>query len=115
MTLSGELTILLDYKLSCEYREVCLRKEHLEKARRTREEVGRVLDMLEALAEPVMVRMRHWPLSPDADDDMVFDVAINGGADAIVTFNIRDFRAVAAAFRLEIMTPAELLDEIRRR
>jgi hypothetical protein len=34
--------------------------------------------MLEALAEPVLVVFRHTPLSQDANDDMVLEVAING-------------------------------------
>jgi predicted nucleic acid-binding protein len=45
------------------------------------------LDALEAIAEPVFVAFQYRPLSPDANDDMVLDVAINGNADAIVTNN----------------------------
>ncbi len=32
------------------------------------------------------------PALPDADDDMVLEAAVNGRADSIVTFNLRDFR-----------------------
>jgi predicted nucleic acid-binding protein len=74
-----------------------------------------LLDVLEALAEPVLIVVRHAPLSQDANDDMVLEVAINGRADAIVTNNTKHFREPAKRFRLEVMTPAELLNEFRQR
>lgn len=115
LTLLNEFTILMDYKLACEYREVALRAEHLTASGKTREETELVLDMLEALAEPVMIVQRHAPLSQDAGDDMVLDVAINGGADAVVTNNARHFRPAATRFHLRVLTPAELLIELRTR
>jgi predicted nucleic acid-binding protein len=82
---------------------------------KTEQETALVLDVLEAVAEPVLVVVRYAPLSQDANDDMVFDVALNGHADAIVTFNTRHFREAAKRFRLLVLTPAELLQEMRRR
>ena len=38
----------------------------------------------------------------DADDDMVLEVAVNGRADAIVTFNRRDFRPATERFGIEV-------------
>lgn len=73
------------------------------------------LDMLEALAEPVLVVVRGTPLSQDANDDMVLEVAITGGADAIVTNNTKHFREPANRFHLEVLTSAELLNEFRKR
>jgi predicted nucleic acid-binding protein len=54
-------------------------------------------------------------LSQDANDDMVLEVAINGGADAIVTNNTKHFRDVARRFQLQVLSPAELLNEFRMR
>jgi hypothetical protein len=45
---------------------------------------------------------------------MVLDAAVNGGADAIVTFNVHDFLPGAMQFRLEVFTPAEALWHLRR-
>lgn len=92
LVLLEELTILMDYKLACEYRDVALRAEHLAVSGKTREETSLLLDVLEAVAEPVLVVVRHRPLSQDTNDDMVLDVALNGHADAVVT-NIRDTSA----------------------
>ena len=58
---------------------------------------------------------RHSPLSEDANDDMVLEVAINGSADAILTNNAKHFREAAIRFQLQILKPAELLKEFRIR
>ena len=105
----------MDYKLACEYRDVALRAEHLSASGKTREETELLLNTLEAVAEPVMVIVRYRPFSPDADDDMVLEVAINGDADAIVSNNTKHFREPAKRFRLELLRAAELLSEFRKR
>jgi predicted nucleic acid-binding protein len=51
----------------------------------------------------------------DADDEMVLEAAINGRADAIVTHNKRDFVPATERFGIEVLSPAELLERIRRR
>jgi predicted nucleic acid-binding protein len=45
---------------------------------------------------------------------MVLDVAINGHADAIVTNNIKDFRAAAERFGIQVLTPKEFLIALRK-
>ena len=111
----GKLTLLMDYKLACEYRDVALRMEQLHVSGKSRAETASILDALEAIAEPVFVAFQYRPLSPDANDDMVLDVAINGNADAIVTNNTKHFREAAESFHLEVLTPAELLSKVRKR
>jgi predicted nucleic acid-binding protein len=44
---------------------------------------------------------------------MVLETAVNGHADAIVTYNIRDFLIAANRFQLRVLRPSELLTEIR--
>jgi len=46
---------------------------------------------------------------------MVLEVAINGRADAIVTNNTKHFRELAKRFHLEVLTPAELLNGLKKR
>jgi putative PIN family toxin of toxin-antitoxin system len=115
LVLRRELSVLVDYKLVCEYRDVAMRTEHLLASGKSRTDTAAILDALEAIAEPVLVAFRHHPLSPDADDDMVLDVAINGRADVIVTNNTKHFREAAERFGLQVLTPAELLTTVRRR
>lgn len=115
LALRGELTALMDLKLACEYRDVALRPEQLHGSGKSRAETAAILDALEAIAEPVYVALQHRPLSPDPNDDMVLDVAINGNADAIVTNNTKHFRNAAERFHLDVLTPAELLSKFRKR
>lgn len=115
LALLQEIAILMDYKLACEYRDVALRIEHLDSSGKSTQETELVLDMLEAVAEAVLVRERYGRLSIDAADDMVLEVAINGNADGIATYNPRHFREPARRFRLPVLSPAELLIEFRRR
>lgn len=48
----------------------------------------------------------------DADDEMVLEVVVNGGADAIVTYNVRDF-AAARAWKIEVVKPGEMVRRLR--
>ena len=43
----------------------------------------------------------------DADDDMVLEAAVNGGAEAIVTMNRRDFARAAETFGIDVLSPGE--------
>ena len=49
---------------------------------------------------------------PDPNDEMVLETAINGRADAIVTFNDRDFRPVVARFRCSVLRPGEVVRKL---
>lgn len=40
---------------------------------------------------------------------MILDIAINGKAEALVTNNTRDFKAVGKQYGLPVLTPRELL------
>ena len=94
---------------------MALRPEQLHASGKSRAETASILDALEAIAEPVFVAFRHRPLSPDVNDDMVLDVAINGNTDAIVTNNTRHFREAAEHFHIDVLAPAELLNKFRKR
>jgi putative PIN family toxin of toxin-antitoxin system len=115
LALLEEVVILMGYKLACEYRDVALRPEHLAVAGKTREDTILLLDMLEAVAEPAEIVICRRPLSLDANDDMVLDVAINGNADGIVTNNTKHFREPANHLHLAVWTPAEFLRQFRKR
>jgi predicted nucleic acid-binding protein len=110
----GKLTLLTDLKLVCEYRDVALRPQHIAASGKTSEDAEAVMNMLEAIAVPVFVLVKHRPLSQDANDDLVLDVAINGYADAVVTNNIKDFRLAAERFGIETLTPEEFLIAFRK-
>ena len=50
----------------------------------------------------------------DPDDEMVLETAINGQADAIVTFNLADFIGIPEQFSVEVLTPRMALERMGR-
>ena len=51
------------------------------------------------------------PFLPDSSDDLVLEVAVAGGCDAIITYNKRHFKNVEK-FGLRILDPKEFLTEM---
>jgi predicted nucleic acid-binding protein len=113
LVLRGSLTLLLDYKLVCEYRDVALRAKHLSAGSKAAPEVEEFIDVLENVAVPVFVGVKHRPMSRDENDDMVLDLAINGAADVLVTNNLKHF-ARARDFGIRVLTPGQMLAELRK-
>lgn len=66
------------------------------------------------MAEPVKPHFLWRPQLRDLGDEMVLEAAVNGRADALVTFNARDFGTVPARFGIELIIPREAMGRIRR-
>lgn len=107
------LALLVTPSLFLEYEEVLKREEQRSVSGLSLADVDELLEELAGLAEPVEVHLRWRPQLKDADDEMVFEAAINGRADALVTYNIRDFRDAAPRFGVRLVRPADLLQELR--
>jgi len=104
--------LLLSVPLMLEYEAVLTRPEHLAASRATIEDVSAVLDELASVTRRVELVIRTRPLLSDPNDEMVLETAINGRADAIVTFNDRDFRPVATRFRCSVVRPVEVVRQL---
>ena len=102
------LLLLLSPPLFLEYEEVLKRPEQQIVHRLREEEVDRFLAELAAIAMPVDIYFRWRPLGADPSDEMVLETAINGQADALITFNVSDF-APAEKFDIRVLTPAQFL------
>jgi len=44
---------------------------------------------------------------------MVLEAAVNGHADALVTFNVRDFGVVPSRFGIEVLLPREAIGRVK--
>jgi len=110
----GMVTLLMSVPLGMEYEAVCSDSEHRLAAGLSDREVQIFLDALLAMAEPVKTHFLWRPQLRDPGDEMVLEAAVNGRADALVTFNVRDFGAVPARFGIELMIPREAIERIRR-
>jgi len=111
--LDKHFDLLLSVPLILEYEAVLTRPEQLAACRVGRADIGHVLDDLAAVAEPVKITFRWRPNLPDPDDDMVLETAMNGNADAIVTFNLRHFEPASMSFDCAVLLPREALQQIR--
>ena len=109
----GRLTPLATSSLFLEYEEVLKRPEQREVSGLSLADVDRVLSVLAVAIEPVAVHLRWRPQLRDPDDELVLEAAVNGRADALVTYNVRDFRDVAPRFGIRVARPVDLLEELR--
>lgn len=99
------IKLLVSPALILEYEAVLKRPEHLAAAHATEAQIDTVLDMVAAMAEPVELHYLWRPQLADVGDELVLEAAINGGADALVTFNVKDFEPAAGRFGLAILRP----------
>jgi predicted nucleic acid-binding protein len=99
--------------LFLEYEDVLKRPEHRLAHGLMPEEVDEFLAELAAVVEPVEVHFQWRPQTPDPNDEMVLEAAINGRAHAVVTYNVADFAEAGARFEISIMRPAELLKKVK--
>jgi predicted nucleic acid-binding protein len=109
------LTLLVSVPLLIEYEAVMTRAEHLKAAGLSVADVEVLLDAVAAVAEPVRLAFLWRPALPDADDDMVLEAAVNGRADGIVTFNLRDFGPRAEQFGIAVFPPGEAVKRLEKR
>ncbi len=93
--MTGEATLLLSVPLALQYEAVLTGPEHLAASGAKVEEITALLDALCAICSPVEISFLWRPMLRDADDEMVFEVAVNGRADRLLTFNERDFAGAA--------------------
>jgi putative PIN family toxin of toxin-antitoxin system len=109
IALEKRVTLLANVPLVFEYEATCSLKTHRVAAGLNETEVRVFLDAVAALVEPVPTYFLWRPQLRDPSDEMVLEAAVNGHADAIVTFNIRDYGAVPREFGVEVLQPRDAL------
>ena len=107
------IVLLATPPLFLEYEDVLKRPEHRLAHRLSSEEIDDFLRELAALVEPVELHFRWRPQVHDSNDEMVLEAAINGDADALVTYNTVDFSPAAARFNVPVLTPADFLKRMK--
>ncbi len=96
-----------------EYEDVLALPEHRLVHGLSLEQVDSFVKAPALLIEPIDVRFQWRPQLADPNHDMVFEAAINGRADALVTHNVRHFAVVSRRFDLEVLAPGEILKRSR--
>jgi putative PIN family toxin of toxin-antitoxin system len=114
LLLKRQSTLLLSVAVALEYESVCMMPEHRLAAGASEREVQNMVDALVGVSEVVEVHYQWRPQLTDASDEMVLEAAVNGRADAIVTFNRKDYGSGPARFGIEVLSPAAALWRIRK-
>ena len=109
----NRVTPLATTALFLEYEEVLKRPEQRAAHGLDDLAVDRFLAASASAMEPVTVHVGWRPQLRDPSDEMVLEAAINGRANSIVTFNIRDFLPAAAQFGVPVMPPADVLKRMQ--
>jgi len=112
---NGDLVALATPPLFLEYEDLLKRAEHRLIHGLTPEAVDEFLSELAAVIEPVETHFQWRPQVRDPGDEMVLEAAINGRADALVTFNVSDFSAAGNRFAIEILKPGDVLRKVKLR
>lgn len=106
---TGRFDVAISVPLVLEYEEVLMRQA---------DEVGRkpaavqdLINHLCAVGRRQSIFFLWRPCLPDPCDDMLLELAVAAGCEAIVTHNRRDF-GPAGQFGVRVLTPAEFLERI---
>lgn len=110
----GKAIMLLTVALALEYEAICTLAEHRLASGLSASEAVLYVDGLIALSEPVRAFFRWRPQLRDPGDELVLEAAVNGQADAIVTFNESHLREARKSFGIEVIRPAEALRRIKK-
>jgi putative PIN family toxin of toxin-antitoxin system len=109
----GAFRPVVSVALVLEYEAVCTLPEHLMASTLTAVEALSIIDMLIDKGEWTRVHYLYKPLTRDPGDEMVIEAALNAGADAIATFNIKDYGTAPETFNLGCWLPSEALRRVR--
>jgi hypothetical protein len=109
----GESYLLLFVPLAPQYEAVLPRPEHLARSGASIADIGTLLNALCAICGPVGISYLWRRVLWDPDDEMVLEVAVNGGADRLLTFNERDF-SVARRFNMVEFINVAVAEKVAR-
>jgi putative PIN family toxin of toxin-antitoxin system len=108
----GKIALVANVALALEYEATCRLAEHRLASGLDLDQVAIFVDAVIAMADPVESHFIWRPQLRDPGDELVLEAAVNGRADAIVTFNLRDFGLVPQRFGIDLLAPAEALRRI---
>ena len=108
----GLLYNVISVPLALEFEEVLLRPKNRQRYDYfTHEELLLIVSDVVSISHKTKLHFLWRPFLKDSFDDKVLETAVNGGAQAIVTYNTKDFAGVKKHFGIDILTPAELFEK----
>lgn len=111
-TLTGRYQPLIGQALFAEYESALAEQELFKACLLTDRERNDVLDAFLSHCRWTRIYYGWRPNVPDESDNHVVELAVAGGAESIVTKNVRDFLGMELRFQgLRIAAPAEIVKE----
>jgi len=107
---AGVFDVAVSVPLVFEYEDALLR--HADASGLTSSDIQDLVDYVCSVAVRQEVFFLWRPLLKDPKDDMVAELAVAAGCDAVVTHNVRDFVGIER-FGIACLTPAAFLSNIR--
>lgn len=104
---AGKINYIVSVALFLEYEAVLKRKTFLRQAGLTAKDIDNVLNMVAKHALATKVYYLWRPHLRDPNDDMILELAVSGNANAIVTFNQKDFSIEKFGFNIKILSPGQ--------
>ena len=107
---TGVFDVAVSVPLVLEYEDALLR--HAAASQLTPGDIRDLVDYVCFVAIQQEIFFLWRPLLKDPNDDMVAELAVAAGCDAVVTHNVRDFSRIEK-FDLAVLTPGVFLKQIR--
>jgi predicted nucleic acid-binding protein len=100
---------LMGIALWNEYQDVMSRPELWRDSQTDPRQRQIILDAFASVAIWVQIWFSWRPNLPDEGDNQVFELALNGNAAALVTFNLKDFESALIIKGLDILPPGRFV------
>jgi putative PIN family toxin of toxin-antitoxin system len=110
----GRFTPLVTTPLFLEYEAVLKRPENHLATGLGLAQIDVFLAALASACQGVETHYRWRPQLRDSADEMVLECVVNGAADCLITFNIKDFGATNEQFGYRLLRPGPFLQEYNR-
>lgn len=109
---TGQLVMCCNPALFLEYEDVLKRADQLTASGLSVADIDAILNELAGLIEPVTTHYQWRPQLHDPADEMVLEAAVNAQADAILTYNLRDFKP-AQRFGMAVLNPQQAFKQFQ--
>jgi len=109
-----QFVAIANVSMMLEYEAVLKRPENLRAAGLTLAEIDDFLDSFALLVVPAPSYFLWRPALRDPADEHVLEAAVNGQADAIVTFKLRHYQTAVQQFGIALLRPGEALRRLEQ-
>jgi putative PIN family toxin of toxin-antitoxin system len=106
----GAFDIAVSVSLVLEYESVLLR--HVAASRMSEQDIRDLIDYVCDVATWQEIFFLWRPYLRDANDDLILELAVAAGCDAVITHNIRDFSG-AERLGIRVLTPGMFLQDLK--